>query len=84
MANSKEKLKRRIVNTLTETATGQKHTRQSLERIGDDVLELFEKRVKSPENQKRQVWVEGEARILRKLRRHEVSRAKHAVARGRS
>jgi hypothetical protein len=80
MANFKERLKRRIVGILGETASGRTHTRPSLEGIADDVLGLFQERVDAPASRKRGVWAEGEEKILRKLRRHELTRAKHAAA----
>lgn len=80
MANSKERLKRRIVSILGETASGKRHSRPSLEGIADDVLELFQERVEAPASRKREVWAEGEEKILRNLRRLELSRAKHAAA----
>lgn len=80
MANSKERLKRRIVGILGETVSGRTHTRPSLEGIADDLLDLFQERVNAPPSRKREVWAEGEEKILRKLRRLEVRRVKHAAA----
>lgn len=80
MANTKERLKRRIVGILGETAAGRTHTRPSLEGIADDILELFQARVDAPGSQKRAVWTEGEQKILGKLRRNELTRVKHAAA----
>lgn len=84
MSDSKEKLKRRIVRLLAETKSGRQHSTQSLERIADDVLDLFQKRVNAPAGKKRQVWADGEERILRELGRAELKQAAVRVARARS
>jgi hypothetical protein len=82
MARTKEHLKRRIIETLSKTASGRKHSPETLERIADDVLRLFQARAHAPAHQKRRIWRNGERKILRELRQEELLQVQQAVAHG--